>query len=97
MRSPSPLAHVSGRLCTGDDGRWRVVDVPATHWWVVVYRDRVIRKFWEVLHCLLEEGGQRDGTGDDRGGNGLYNLGEATSACRDACKVEKLDGITTSQ
>ena len=88
---------MSGKLCTGDHGRWRVADAPATHWWVVVYRDRVIGKFWEVLHCLLEEGGRRDGTGDDRGKNGLYNLGEAPSACRDACKVEKLDEITTSQ
>ena len=74
-----------------------VADVPATHQRIVVYRDRVIGKFWEVLHCLLEEGGRRDGTGNGRGKNRLYNLGEAQSACRDACKVEKLDGITTSQ
>ena len=92
-----PPAHAAGGPCTRDVGGWRVVDVPATHRRVVVYRDRVLGKFWEVLHCLLEEGGRRDGAGNGRGGNELYNLGEAPSACRDACKVEKLDGITTSQ
>ena len=52
----------------------------------MVYRERVLGMFWEVLHCLLEEGGQRDGAGDGRGRNRLYSLGEAHSAGRDACK-----------
>ena len=58
---PFAPGYEAGRLCTGDDGRWRVADVPATHRWVAVYRDRVLATFWEVLHCLLVEGGRRDG------------------------------------
>ena len=82
--------HVSGRPCTGDDGGWQVMDVPATHHRVAVYGERVLGKFWEVLHCLLEEGRQRDDAGDGRGRNGFYSLGEAPLVCRDACKWKSL-------
>ena len=42
---PFAPGYEAGRLCTGDDGRWRVADVPATHRWVAVYRDRVLATF----------------------------------------------------
>ena len=93
MRCRGGLHQVNRGGGVGDED----ITLCPTHGRLAVYRDCVLETFWEVLHCLLEEEGRRDGAGDGRGGNGLYNLGEAPSACRDACKVEKLDGITTSR
>jgi len=78
-----------------NDG-WDVVDVPATYERAVVYKNRVLGVFWEVLHCLLEENGQgydpscpaRDSSISGSNGvrNGFYSLGENLSTCKDTCK-----------
>ncbi|KAL9187363.1 hypothetical protein ACHAXT_001466 [Thalassiosira profunda] len=81
----------AGRIL-GDDSGWEITDVPATHKRLMVYKDRVLGVYWEVLHCLLEEGGRGfdpSPMGDTNGSsdrNGFYRLGENISACKDTCK-----------
>lgn len=75
-----------------DDG-WNIVDVPSTHARLRAYKNKVFGVYWEVLRCLLDEGGRGhdpsapppgiDGANSE--GNGFYRLGDNISACREKC------------
>ena len=58
---------------------------------VTVYRNPVLATIWEVLYCLLEVGGRRegDGAGDGVGRRArlkqVIQPGRGSSACRDTC------------
>ena len=95
--SDDPVARKRVGL-DGNDG-WEIVDVPATYKRAMVYKNRVLGVFLEVLHCLLEEDGQGCDSRSPRvvgdvganiagsDGNGFYHLGcKHVSGCKDTCK-----------
>ncbi|KAL7543574.1 hypothetical protein ACHAWF_007425, partial [Thalassiosira exigua] len=91
--SSSPAARALKRLGADECEGWDLVDAPGCYKRLAVYRDRVLGTYWEVLKCLLEEGGRgrdpaapaADDGASERGG--FYDLGrDGASACKEACK-----------
>ncbi|KAL7489548.1 hypothetical protein ACHAW6_015648 [Cyclotella cf. meneghiniana] len=54
------------RLLGDEDRGWSVMDIPTMYKRVVLYRDRVLAVYWQVLHCLFEEGGRGYDPNEDR-------------------------------
>ena len=75
----------SGQLLGNEEG-WSIVDVPATYKRVLIFRNRVLGTYLEVLTCILEENGQGMPTDFPTAAgsrNGFYDM--TANACKVTC------------
>jgi len=75
----------SGQLLGNEEG-WSIVDVPATYKRVLIFRDRVLGTYLEVLTCILEENGRGMPTDVPTAAgsrNGFYDM--TANACKVTC------------
>eukprot|EP00804_Cyclotella_cryptica_P024408 CCRYP_015867-RA/>CCRYP_015867-RA protein AED:0.16 eAED:0.18 QI:0/0/0.2/1/0.5/0.2/5/343/1127 len=74
----------TAQLLGDEDVGWSVMDIPAMYKRVGLYRDRVLGVYWEVLHCLLKEGGKGYDPNDERRTtqSGSFYGRNAVQACK---------------
>ncbi|KAL7508514.1 hypothetical protein ACHAXN_005842 [Cyclotella atomus] len=64
-------------------GGWDVSDIPSAYKRVVVYRDRVISVYHQVLHCLIKEGGRGYDPSSEKGDESMNFYGsEMVNVCK---------------
>ena len=68
---------------------WDVSDIPSAYKRAVVYRDRVLGVYWQVLHCLITQGGR----GYDRHASGSSDSDFYGRDVLNACKRNLCCGI----
>ena len=83
--SPNGIQSKSNQLLGNEEG-WSIVDVPATYKRVLIFRDRVLGTYLEVLTCILEENGRGlpsdvPSVADSR--NCFYDM--TANACKVSC------------